>query len=112
MTTSFDFYSTPSGDSWVYDAWMRSNSDVTQTVERLLSTPHRERTLEYIQDMRQLLGAYPAREGAREQAYRDRWSHLCRQLRDERGHPHLTGIDGGKITWREMCGAPRFDGCA
>ena len=93
MTTSFDFA-----------------CDVEQTVERLLSTPHRERTLEYIQDMRNLLGTYPARDGAREQAYRDRWSHLCRQLCDERGQPHLTGIDGGKVAWPVRL-APR-DGCA
>jgi hypothetical protein len=63
--------------------------------ERCLSTElqrleHRDRTLQYIRDMRELL--HPLGVGANgpsAQSYRDRWSKLCRSLCDDRGRPQL-----------------------
>lgn len=52
-------------------------------------------TLQYIRDMRDLLGPYVSQEGPGFQAYRDRWSKLCRELCDEHGRPRLTVVQGG-----------------
>lgn len=76
-----------------------TSSDTYFAAFELQALMERTRLLRYVQDMRDLLGNHSATEGERYQAYRNRWSHLCRQLCDERGKAVLTGVDGGKIAW-------------
>jgi hypothetical protein len=56
----------------------------------------REIDLAYVRDVRELLGNNAQQEGIGFQAYRDRWSKLCRRLCDVNGKPILTAHVGGK----------------
>jgi hypothetical protein len=75
-----------------------------QNAERLnaelrppLNEDEREAKLSYIRDCRDLLLAVGTQaKTPHAQAYRDRWSRLCRQLCDPvTNQPILTSIDGG-----------------
>lgn len=87
--------STPSATdgSYFHDAWISAGQAVADTIERL---ERRQRLIGYVRDVRALLaetGVYT--HGPKPQAYRDRWSCLCRQL-CENGKPLLTDISYGK----------------
>lgn len=76
-----------------------TSSDAYFAAFELQALMERTCLLRYVQDMRDLLGNHTATDGEQYQAYRNRWSHLCRQLCDERGRAVLTDVDGGKINW-------------
>lgn len=69
-----------------YDA---TTQFIEDAVDRYEAAERRTRLLSYIQDMRDMLALWGSCvPGERPQAYRDRWSCLCRQLCED-GKPVL-----------------------
>ncbi len=83
---------TPAFTATCGDAYLAAGQDINAYVERI---ERRTRLLTYIRDVRNLLEPWGiARAGEGPQAYRDRWSSLCRQL-CENGKPVLIDVSLG-----------------
>lgn len=76
---------------------MMTNERLNDVADAQASEFEREAKLSYIRDCRDMLLAVGTQaKTPQAQAYRDRWSRLCRQLCDPvTGQPILTCVDGG-----------------
>lgn len=76
---------------------MMTNERLNDVADAQVSEFEREAKLSYIRDCRDMLLAVGTQaKTPQAQAYRDRWSRLCRQLCDPvTGQPVLTCVDGG-----------------
>lgn len=89
ITATTTASTTPASTAICADAWVSAGQAMEDALERL---ERRTRLLGYIRDMRDLLVPWGvSRSGDQPQAYRDRWSSLCRQLCED-GRPVLVLI--------------------